>query len=157
MRERTRALVHLSKFIQPGSEPLKAMDVILDRNRRRDEREPNQQGRILRTDRDPARAPEHFARAAELEPNEANHHNDAAAMLIDLGRLDEAEIALGRALALSPDHAFAGSNRSRLRERQKRYAEAVAALVRATQSGTTVPGADERMQRLRRLHAERSP
>ena len=66
----------------------------------------------------------HFMRAVELDPTDPDHASNAASTLIDLGRLDEAAALLDRALALSPDHAYALSNRSRLLEREGRYEEA---------------------------------
>ena len=100
------------------------------------------------------RALAHLERAAVLEPKVPNHAISVASILIDLGRLDESEAHLDRAFALAPDHPFAWSNRSRLLERSGRHAEAEDALVRALASGQAIPGAEERLARMRAANAE---
>ncbi len=100
------------------------------------------------------RALVHLERAAELEPGSPDYAISAASILIDLGRLDAAEAHLDRAFAVAPDHPFAWSNRSRLLERFGRHSEAEEALVRALASGQAIPGAEERLARLRALRAE---
>lgn len=100
------------------------------------------------------RALAHLERAAVLEPTVPNHAISVASILIDLGRIDEAEAHLEVAFALAPDHPFAWSNRSRLLERSGRHAEAEDALVRALASGHAIPGAEERLARLRAANRE---
>jgi tetratricopeptide (TPR) repeat protein len=48
-----------------------------------------------------------FRQAVTIDPNDAEAHNDLAAMLCQLGRADEAISHYRQALALAPDHAAA--------------------------------------------------
>jgi tetratricopeptide (TPR) repeat protein len=81
--------------------------------------------------RDPGRAAELFALAAESRPDHAAAHANLGLALAELGRWPEALASYDRALVLKPDHAVAWSNRGNALERLGRAPAALASFDRA--------------------------
>ncbi|HVE12957.1 MAG TPA: tetratricopeptide repeat protein [Elusimicrobiota bacterium] len=69
---------------------------------------------------DPARALEHFAEAARLEPRSARALGNEGSVLAMVGRLDEAVELLSRAARLDPDDAEIRKNLERARAQARR-------------------------------------
>ena len=63
----------------------------------------------------------HYVRAAELNPDGTDLWNDLGAAYLELGRLDEAEEALVKALALRPEFPLALNNLGNLQKRRCPY------------------------------------
>jgi len=72
-----------------------------------------------------------YARAAELDPGNAEIHSNHAIALGGLARLDDAVAAFGRALALRPDYGQAHFNLGNALRRQQKIEPAIASYERA--------------------------
>ena len=72
-----------------------------------------------------------FRKAAELNPNYADAHNNMGNVLQDQGKLDEAIAAYQRALKLKPNHAEAHNNMGNALQDQGKLDDAIAAYQRA--------------------------
>jgi len=78
----------------------------------------------------------HFERMAEIDPLSAISQNNLGSFYTDLGRLEEAEVALNRNLELSPNNKNGKLNLARLRILQGRF-EAALTITLAIDSGNS--------------------
>ncbi|MCA9296801.1 MAG: tetratricopeptide repeat protein, partial [Phycisphaerales bacterium] len=84
-----------------------------------------QVGDLLVLARDEQQAMRAYARVTELDPYHEPARTKFAALLINAGFFDEAEEQLRQSLAINPRSTIALYNIGRIRERQKRTAEAI--------------------------------
>jgi serine/threonine protein kinase/Tfp pilus assembly protein PilF len=100
-------------------------------------------GFVKTNDWDWAGAEQEIARALELDPNNAQGHQDYADLLMALGRHDEAIREMARAEQLDPLSSFIQSRYGRVMYRARKYEEAEMHLQRALEldpnPGNTMP------------------
>ena len=97
----------------------------------------NNLGYACLLDRNPQRAVAALERARELAPHLAYVHNNLGVAYEELGRLDEAQLAYGKALELEPDHKTAAAGFARMAETMGWAGPGVEA---GTDAGTTDAG-----------------
>lgn len=81
--------------------------------------------------KDYAKAEENYLAILRQDENNAYTHANLGAIQLELGRLDEAEKHIQKALVASPDDAYAVSLLGYLKFRQEKYDDAIVALNRA--------------------------